>query len=233
MKTSNVIVWGSVAGILGICIVLLIGIKFSLNDHFRPDDVPFQKADMGLKKITITGFTGIDMKGNWQARIIQGNREQIQVEGPEDLLAVLSVNRHGNSIAMHMAKQMNDKRKLHLAMTMPMLEALQIKGVADIEISGFQPDRLFIHAEGVSSVRGEKGRAGELIFRGKGVSNLDLYGFPTIRAELDCQGVVNIDLTMAGGELTGRLMGAGRVRYKGEISRESIRKKGPCSVSRI
>lgn len=233
MKTSNAIVLGAVTGILGICIVLLTMIKFSMGDHFRHGDVSFQSTETGLKEIAMIDFTGVELKGNWRARIVQGDKEKIQVEGPEDLLSVLSVYRHGDAMTLHMAKQKNDKRKLHLSMTMPLLNALRIRGVADVEISGFEPDRLSIHTEGVSSIRGEKGRAGEFNFQGKGVSNLDLLNFPTSSAELDCEGVVKVELTMDGGELTGSLKGVCKVRYKGETSRESIHKKGPCKVTRI
>ncbi len=51
-------------------------------------------------------------------------------------------------------------------------------------------------------------------------------------AELDCKGVININLTLNGGELTGSLKGVGELRYAGEISRESIRIKGPCKITR-
>ena len=44
--------------------------------------------------------------------------------------------------------------------------------------------------------------------------------------------IFKIKLSMAGGELTGRIEGVGKVLYEGQISRETISKEGPCKVVR-
>ncbi|NNK84365.1 MAG: hypothetical protein HKO91_02280, partial [Desulfobacterales bacterium] len=41
-----------------------------------------------------------------------------------------------------------------------------------------------------------------------------------------------IELSMAGGELTGKLKGTGEVIYNGEVSKESIRTDGTGKVRR-
>jgi hypothetical protein len=53
-----------------------------------------------------------------------------------------------------------------------------------------------------------------------------------INAELRYEGVYKIELSMAGGELTGTIEGVGKVIYDGEVRKESIRKEGPCKVIR-
>lgn len=233
MKTSNAIVCGSLAVVFMFCVAMLIMIRLFLEDPSDHDGVSVKRTEIGLKAIPNTGFTGINLEGNWKASIVQGDKEQVQVKGPEDLLAVLSVTQYGNEITLHMPKERNDNRRLNLTMTLPAIQTLRTKGVTNVLISGFKPDHLLIHAKGVSSIRGENGRIGALHFRGKGVSKLDLQDSPTNRANLDCEGVVNIILTMAGGELTGNLKGSGEIRYKGEISGESINKKGTFNITGI
>ena len=51
-----------------------------------------------------------------------------------------------------------------------------------------------------------------------------------INADLRYKGVYKIELSMAGGELTGRIKGVGKVIYDGEIRKEKIRKHGPSMV---
>ena len=138
----------------------------------------------------------------------------------------------GESLALEMADQRHDARKLHVAITMPVLHALRTKGVVNLTLSGFETDRLSMRFEGVTSVRGQEGRIGDLRFRGQGVSRMDLRDVPVRTADLDCEGVIKIDLTMAGGELTGSIKGVGELRYAGETSRESIQREGPCKVTR-
>jgi hypothetical protein len=59
---------------------------------------------------------------------------------------------------------------------------------------------------------------------------MDLSDLPTMQTDLNCEGVFNIDLSMAGGELSGRVKGTGKVRYGGKVSRETILREGPCKV---
>jgi len=231
MKTSNKLLLGAFVGIIAGCIAILIVIKLSLNDFPTHRGSAIKNTRMGLKEIEMTGFNGVDLKGNWEARIVREGQEAIRVKGPEDLLAGLWVNRYGNFIELHMAKQKNDDRKLRLEMTLPVIQSLRTKGVADVSISGFDLDGLVIDTEGVSSIHGKRGRALKFNFRGRGVSNLDLEDFPTRNADLNCKGVVNIDLTMDGGELSGNIKGVGNVRYKGTANRESLRVKGACQVT--
>lgn len=233
MKVSNMILSGTLLGVLGICILILLVVKFSLDDPLSFNNPPVDSSEIGVKVIKLTGFKEVDLKGNWQVRIVQADEETIRVEGSEDLLADLLVYNKGSLVELHMPKRKNDKRKLNLNVTMPRIKSLRTKGVADVLFSGFILEDFVIHAEGVTSIHGENGRTGKLEFKGKGVSKLDLQDFPTRSADLAGKGVVKIDLTMAGGELTGSIEGVGHVRYKGEAGHESIQLKGPCKVTRI
>ena len=233
MKTSNKILSGAFAGILVICIAILIVIKLSLSDPRSDNSTSLKKSNMGLKEIKISDFNGVVLKGNWEARIVREDKESIRVKGPEDLLGALFVNQYGNFLELRMSKQSNDKRKLRLEMTVPVIQTLRTKGVANVSISGFNLEDFVIEAEGVSSIHGEKGRAEKLNFRGKGVSNLNLEDFPTRNTDLTCEGVVKIELTMAGGDLSGSIKGVGSVRYKGATNQESIHVKGPCKVTKF
>ena len=64
------------------------------------------------------------------------------------------------------------------------------------------------------------------------MSHVKLEKVPATKVVLDYEGVFNIDLTMDSGELVGSIKGVGEVSYGGKTSRESIRKEGPCKVTR-
>ncbi len=53
-----------------------------------------------------------------------------------------------------------------------------------------------------------------------------------INADLRYKGVYKIELSMAGGELTGKIKGVGKVIYDGEVQKESIHKDGPGMIIR-
>lgn len=233
MKISNMILSGALLGVLGIGILILLVVKFSLDDPLSHKNPSVKNSEISVKEIKLTGFKAVDLKGNWQVRIVQADEETIRVEGPENLLADLLVHHKGSLVELHMPEHKKDKRKLFLDVAMPRIKSLRTKGVADVLISGFTLEDLIIHAEGVTSINGENGRTGKLVFTGKGVSKLDFQDFPTRSADLAGKGVIKIELTMAGGELTGRIEGVGHVRYKGELGHESIQVKGACKVTRI
>jgi len=231
MKTSNKILWGSFAGLLVTSIIFLIVLKIFLGQPVESDNSPAESTAMGSKEIALSGFVAINLEGHWQAELSQGDPTKIRVEGPEDLLEKLSVQMQGEALTLHMPKQREEKRKLILAITMPAMNRLETKGVADVTIKRFEMDRLFISSEGVSTVRGSESRVGALDLRGRGVSRVELKKVPVGKAVLDYKGVFNIDLTMDGGELAGSIKGVGEVHYGGKTSRESIRQEGPCKVT--
>ncbi len=230
MKTSNKILWGSFTGLLVTSIIFLIVLRTFLDQTVESDNSPAESTAMGSKEIALSGFMAINLEGHWQAELSQGDPTKIRVEGPEDLLEKLSVQMQGDVLTLNMPKQREEKRKLILAITMPAMNRLQTKGVADVTIKRFEIERLSIRSEGVSTVRGSECRVGTLELTGRGVSRVKLENIPVGTAVLDYKGVFNIDLTMDGGELAGSLEGVGEVRYDGKTSRESVQQIGPCKV---
>ena len=165
MKTSNKLLLGAFVGILAVCMALLFMLRLYLNDAPAHRRTSTPESAMGLKEIQMKDLNGVDLRGNWEARIVREDKENIRVEGPEDLLAGLSVNRYGDSVELHMPKQKEGERKLRLTMTLPVIQSLRTRGVADVSISGFDLEDLAIDAKGVSSIRGEKGSIQNLHFR--------------------------------------------------------------------
>ncbi len=174
MKTSNKILIGALVGILTGCIIVLIVIRLSIEPSPTHGGSSLKKSVQDQREIKITDFNGIDLKGNWKVRVIRADEVSIDVKGPEDLLSVLSVDRYGNYIELHMPRQVKDERKLRLEMSIPTIQSLRTKGVADIAITGFGLEDLAIESEGVTAIHGDKGNIKNLKFRGKGVSRLDL-----------------------------------------------------------
>jgi hypothetical protein len=230
MKTSNKILWGSLGGLFLVCVIFLLVLRALLGGSSEPVNAAARDGAIGTREIDISDLAAIDMQGNWQVKLICGPSPVAIVEGAQDLLETLSVNRRGDFLALQMPKQRNDKRKLTLSATLPELNRLHVQGVAEIRFTGFYSEHLSIRMQGVSKIVGRRGRISALSLRSKGVSRMDLSDLPIRQADLDCEGVFNIDLSMAGGELSGRVKGAGKVRYEGKVSRETILREGPCKV---
>ena len=230
MKTSNKILWGSLGGLFLVCVIFLLALRALLGGSPEPVNAAARDRAMGTREIDMSDLAAIDMQGNWQVKLIHGPNPVAIVQGAQDLLETLSVRRRGEFLALRMPKQRNDKRKLTLSATLPELNRLHAQGVAEIRFTGFDSEHLSIRMQGVSKIVGRKGRINALDLRSEGVTRMDLRDLPIRQADLDCEGVFNIGLSMAGGELSGRIKGAGKVRYDGKVSRETILREGPCKV---
>ena len=90
MKTSNKIVWGSLVGLFATTVMFLVALKIILGGDLEATGETIRDTTYGSREIAVEGFTGVDRKGHWRAEFVQGAKEQIAVEGPENLLAVLS-----------------------------------------------------------------------------------------------------------------------------------------------
>ena len=230
MKTSNKILWGSLGGLFLVCVIFLYVLRALLGGNPDPVNTVARNGAIGTREIDMSDLAAIDLQGNWKVKLIQGPDPVASVKGAQDLLETLSVHRRGESLALRMPRQRNDKRKLTLTATLSELNRLHAQGVAEIRFTGFSSERLSIRMQGVSKIVGRRGRINALDLRSEGVSRMDLKGLPVRQADLDCEGVFNIELSMAGGELSGRVKGTGKVRYDGKVSRETILREGPCKV---
>lgn len=233
MKFSNKILFGSLFGIFCVCVVMLILIKIGFNVQAAPDKPPVHKSHDNVRRLTLSGLTRLDLKGKWRGVIVQGDNENILLKGPEELLTELEVKRYGPALSLRMPDRDNDKRKLFFDMTTSQLESLRSLGITDISFSGFTLNKLKIHSEGVTRISGKDGSAEKLDYKCRGVTDLDLEKFKIHAAELDCKGVMNIGLMMTGGGLSGKIEGAGQVRYGGAAGDRSLQVKGACKVGRI
>ncbi len=230
MKTSNKILWGSIAGLFLVSVIFLLVLRVLLGHNPEPVNAAARNEAMGTREIDMRDLAAIDVQGNWQVKLIHGPGPVAIVRGTQDLLETLSVHRRGDILTLRMPKQRSDKRKLTLSATLPELNRLHAQGVAEIRFSGFHSEHLSIRMQGVSKIVGQSGLINALDLRSEGVSRMDFKDLPTMQTDLNCEGVFNIDLSMAGGELSGRVKGTGKVRYDGKVSRETILREGPCKV---
>lgn len=140
--------------------------------------------------------------------------------------------RAGTLILSTDKKWRHNKRKVTALITMPSLSGLRLKGLVSLRLNDFTSKNLTVYSSGSTSIKGKGNHIHNLNLVGKGVSNLNLKQNSVINADLNCKGVYKIKLSMAGGELTGKLKGAGEVIYNGEVSKESIRTDGTGKVRR-
>ena len=233
MKTSNKILLISSSSLIGVVIVFLLIFRLTLGNSIttvRPKDS--DKTTVS-RDFPLVGFTAIEVSGQWEIELTREETTQVKIKAPKDVMEDLSVEKRAGTLILSTDKKWrHNKRKVTALITMPSLSDIRLRGLVSLKLNGFTSENLTVYSSGVTSIKGKGNHIAHLNLIGKGVSNLNLKRNSVVNADLNCKGVYKIELSMAGGELTGKLKGAGEVIYNGEVSKESIRKDGTGKVIR-
>lgn len=233
MKTSNKILLISSSTLMGIVIVFLLLFRLTLGGSITPEERKDSDSPMVSREFPLADFTAIEVSGHWEIELAYGETTQVKVEAPGDVMERLSIEKQAETLILSTDKSWRpDPGKVTALITMPSLSDLRVSGLVSLKLSGFSGESLTIHTTGSTSITGAGNHIRNLHLKGKGLSNLNLRQNSVINADLHYKGVYKIDLSMAGGELTGKIKGVGKVIYNGEVTKESIQKDGPCKVIR-
>ena len=181
------------------------------------------------------GFHGIEVAGRWQVKLTQGADWRVDLSYPEALEERVTVQVRGDRIELGLESGSSwNETVLPVSadIVMPELEELEVRGAAELEVSGFQGRRLEIDIAGAAQLEGRDGHYDELDLSVAGASDIDLIGIAVTAAEVDLAGASKVMLTMDGGALSGSMAGAGTIEYHGAVSTESVRVAGAARVER-
>lgn len=233
MKTSNKILLISSSSLIGIVIVFLLIFRLTLGNSITTERLKDSDKPTVSREFPLAGFTAIEVSGHWEVELTRGETTQVKVKAPGDVMENLSVEKQAGTLILSTDKKWRHSReKVTALITMPSLSGLRLSGLMSLKLSGFTSESLTVYTSGSTSITGKGNHIHNLNLRGKGLSNLNLRRNSVINADLCYKGVYKIELSMAGGELTGKIKGVGKVIYNGEVRKESIRKDGPCKVIR-
>ncbi len=178
-------------------------------------------------------FNSIDIMGNWTVTVTQGDDWRVDLSSAGNGAAA-DASVRGERLRLRGARSESflgrSDAEYMAEIVMPELAELATAGSIRVTFTGFEGQRLSIDAAGATELTGRDGRYGELDLSMAGAGNARLDGVVFTNADVDLAGASNLELTMDGGELTGGLAGAGRIRYYGTVSSESVDIAGFGSV---
>jgi hypothetical protein len=214
-------------------IVFLLIFRLTLGNSMTTERPIDSDKPTVSRELPLAGFTAIEVSGHWEIELTRGETTQVKVKAPGDVLENLLVEKQAGTLILRTDKKWRPSPgKVTALITMPSLSDLRLSGLVSLELSGFSSESLTVYTTGSTSITGKGNHIHNLHLKGKGLSNLNLRQNSVINADLRYEGVYKIELSMAGGELTGKIKGVGKVIYNGEVRKESIRKDGPCKVIR-
>lgn len=225
----------TVLGVLAGLIVVNVGL-------FASSDGADQYDSRGATPVEgeLSGFNQIDISGNWQVNITQGDDWQVQWS-ESDRNEIIDVYVKGDTLKL---KSRNSGRWLEqifdsnysvitAEIIMPALEEIELAGGGKIDMSGFDGDKLEIEIAGAAELRGSDGHYDRLELELAGASEIDLRGIVVKGAKVELAGASDVTLTLDGGKLSGEMAGAGVIKYYGHVSDDKVKIAGVGRVERM
>ena len=233
MRPSRIAAWSVLGGLAGVILVITVlgGAALSRLDSeaIRPERISSNPD--------LTGFDGVEIRGAWRVRVIQGREWRVDLSYPEHLEEEIESYVLGDRLRLNHRKPDHRWRSPGLPVAaniiMPELEELDFKGTGRVAVSGFRGHRIEIIVAGAIRLEGRDGRYDELDLSAAGASDIDLQGIVVTDAEVAVAGASDVTLTMDGGELSGSMAGWGRIEYYGPVAAEMIDFAGFGRIGRV
>jgi Putative auto-transporter adhesin, head GIN domain len=188
----------------------------------------------------LEGFTQIDARGIWKIRLEQGEDWDVQLTYPERMADRLDVHVENGRLVLGYDTGRRSwwggfggGERFEARIVMPEIQSIDLSGASEIDFSGFSGDALSINSSGASEIDARDSRFDTLSLTVSGAGDVDLGDVPVGDARVVLSGAGSITLDMDGGELSGTVSGAGKVRYHGTVSRQSVVVSGFSSVDHV
>jgi hypothetical protein len=188
-------------------------------------------ADLDLRD-----FTGIETRGSWEIELVRSDEWAVLVTYPPARARSVDVHMSDGRLVLSYRPEFRlfgGSGRYTARIAMPALDSVDIAGAVKLRLSGFTGDTLRLVASGAANIEAHDSRYGALTLIVSGAGNADLSDMPVVDAEVVLSGAGQIALDMNGGDLSGTISGAGRVRYRGTVQRQNIVTSGFSSVEPI
>jgi hypothetical protein len=198
--------------------------EFETGGRVRAERVTF--GEIGSHTATLAydfdGFTSIGVPTVFGILVTQGSEYSIEVMIDEEAADRVEVTKDGSTLTIALRSADGQIETLDARVTMPVLDRIDLTGVVNARLYGFDQAEMAINVGNVSSLRGDALRIGHLQASVSGVSHMDLGDIrPIGQADIAVSGVsqatVNMDVgsRLSGSVSTGQGTGVSALYYYG------------------
>ena len=232
MKHSQIALLSVIGVLAGAIVASVVSARIALS----PDSTRFVDGARISESAELRGVREIEVAGAWRVNASRGDDWKVDLsysEGYEDRVTARIVGARLRLGTRSESRLDEPKFRPTADIVMPVLEEVEVRGSARLDLSGFKGERLDIDIAGAAQLTGRDGRFHELELSVAGASHIDLQGVSVTDADIDLAGASKVTLTMAGGALSGTIAGAGSVEYYGWISANRVQTAGFARVEHV
>ena len=199
---------GSVAD-LGLDAKLFVDGTLVSNNRIAADRITFGDPLVNTSRLAyeFDDFTAISVPSVFSITVNQGSQFSVEVFVDRGAENRIDVTQSGSKLNIALLPGDGNIRTLEAIVTMPLLEQIDLSGVASASLYDFDQANMTINVGGVSLLRGHGLKVENLTSNVTGVSRMDLVDIqPISSANIDISGVSQATLNMgAGGTISGSL----------------------------
>ncbi len=170
------------------------------------------------KTFDLQGFTEIDVNMDINISIVQGENYYVSIEAPEN--AEIFPKIIGKTLFINSGKKHRGRAEVEISM--PILEKLKVHDNAQVDFEGFDQDELIINTKGSATVFGYENNINNLKLNTTGASKINLRDSDITNANISAKGACKVRLTMDGGKIEGRVIGACNITCYGKITENKL-----------
>lgn len=203
---------------------LVIDGVFTAGGGLRANRIGFGRIAGPTSTLTyaLDGFTNISVPTVFNISVTQGTEFSVEVEIDSEAANRVSVSKSGTTLTVALQTGNGMIETIEARVTMPVLDQIDLTGVVNARLQGFDQPAMTINVGNVSNLRGDGLHIGNLQARVSGVSRLDLGDTrPLGAASIEVSGVSQATLNMGVGSAlrgsvsTGQGTGSSALFYYG------------------
>lgn len=212
------------AGDLTVNAEIVIDGDFASGNRIRADQITFGHllGKTTTQTFDFRDFTRISVPTVFNVTVTQGSEFSVAVTVDEEAQNRIDVTQSGDTLNIALLQGSGNLSTLDAFVTMPVLDRIDLTGVANVVLNDFNQAQMTVNVGGVSRLWGNALTIADLTANVSGVSYLDLGGIrPIANANIDVSGVsqatLNMDVgaTMTGSVGTGQGTGVSTLFYYG------------------
>jgi hypothetical protein len=159
-------------------------------------------------------FREVELDGAFDVEILVGSPPSVKMTGDEAAVDHVEVEVKEERLYLSMEDRRPLDGKVHIVITTPVLESLEINGAVDLELSGLKSGELEMELNG-AGVTWAQGAVDALDLEINGAGEIDASELVASTVEVEISGAGKAKVN-ARKELDATLSGVGSVRYAGD-----------------
>ena len=186
-------------------------------------------GSVATEKRDLARFKCVDVGGIFQVEVVAGKTFSVEVEADDNLLSHIETEVRGDTLYIETDRKIKSSNSLHVRITAPDIEKLDVSGVAKVSLSGVNNHTVTVHASGASKVS-VSGETSQLNVDISGATKVHADDLKAVNASVEASGASYVGVSVTG-ELNSDISGASRVEYSGTPASIITKSSGASSVS--